>query len=40
VIVPKHKQEVFRIFCSLPHRQAAEAMRDIMLGVTVIDAAQ
>jgi len=40
VIVPKHMEEAFRMFCSLPRRQAAEAMRDIMLGVKVIGAAE
>jgi len=40
VIVPRHMEEVFRMFCSLPRRQAAEAMRDIMLGTTVIGTAK
>jgi short-subunit dehydrogenase len=40
VIVPAHMEKVFHTICSLPRREAAEAMRDIMLGVTVIGAAE
>ena len=38
VITPPHMEQVFHKISSLPRRQAAEAMRDIMLGVTVIGA--
>jgi short-subunit dehydrogenase/alkylhydroperoxidase family enzyme len=38
VITPPHMEEVFRRISSLARRQAAEAMRDILLGVTVVGA--
>ncbi len=38
VIVPPHMEDVFHTISSLPRRQATEAMRDIMLGATIIGA--
>lgn len=38
VITPPHMEDVFRRISGLPRGQAAEAMRDIMLGVSVIGA--
>jgi uncharacterized protein len=34
VLVPAHLEEGFRLFSSMPRRQAAEAMRDLLKGFT------